>query len=141
MKQFTDPRTVKTLKITTVVLWALYVLATLAQVEIAYLLLSPMLALSACLLILSARKTQGHYVKISRAYAVGIAIWFAADILYIFCSLHPENDLLRTITDNVYLLPNCFFALGLVLFMHSEYNNPHFMRVLLHTFLCRFWPS
>ena len=138
MKQFTDPRTVKALKITTVVLWALYVLATLANVKAAYLLLSPMLALSACLLILSARESQGHYVKISRAYAVGIAIWFVADILYIFRSLHPENELLRTVTENLYLLPNCFFALGLVLFMHSEYNYPHFMRVLLHTFFLSF---
>ena len=138
MKSFTDPRTVKTLKITTVTLWVLFLLATFAKVESAYLVLSPLVALSACLLILSARKTQGHYVRISRAYAIGIAIWFVADVLYLICRLVPENTVLRTITENIYLIPNCFFALGLVLFMHSEYNYPHFMRVLLHTFFFSF---
>ena len=136
MKAFTDPRTVKMLKITTVTLWVLYVLATLAKVESAYLVLSPMVALSACLLILSARKTQGHYVRISRAYAIGIAIWFVADILFLIGRLAaPENTVLRTVTDNLYLLPNCVFACTASITIRIS------CACCCTRFSSRFWPS
>lgn len=97
--------------------------------------LSPLLALYCCLLILHSRRTQGHYLQISMAYAAGIGLWcVAAAAEYIAMVALPDSSMAQAVCDNLFLAPNAFFAVGLMLFAYNEYNLPHFQRMLLHTF-------
>lgn len=126
---------VKQLKLASLALWLLSAGAALLRLETLFLLLSALTALCCCLLILSSRDTQGHYQRISTAYAVGIGIWLLADLLSLCAHvLPPLRGTLQVSADYVRLFPAVFFSLGLIFFMHSEYNLPHFQRVVLNTF-------
>lgn len=132
-------RNVQQLKILTLLLLAGFVLASVARADRVAGVLSPLVALSACLLIILSRKTQGHYRRISLCYAVGIGIWFVADLLRLVYQVHlSASDVILLLSDNLFLLPDCFFALGLVFFSLSEYNLQHFQRLILNTFIIAF---
>ena len=125
---------VKALKTAAFGLWLASAAAALLHLELGLRLIAPLVALCCCLLIVSSRSTQGHYRRISASYAVGIGIWFVADCLALLAYLLPGRPSLAAAAEYIRLIPDVFFALGLVFFMHSEYNLPHFQRVVLHTF-------
>lgn len=125
----------RALRIAPFILWLGILAFALTGHAAAYYALSPLLALYCCLLILYARSTQGHYRQISMAYAAGIGVWCAAAVAELIAMVVlPQSGLARAVSDNLFLAPNAFFAVGLMLYAYNEYNQPHFQRMLLYTF-------
>ena len=131
-KQITN----RILRASSVLLWLFYSIAVLFEADLLYNILSPLTALSCILLILNNLPYIGRYKATAKFFMLGTAVWLLADILlFINTYVFPESEELYTVQDNLYLVPDYFFAIGLVAYVMNEFNKNHSQRILVSTFM------
>ena len=124
------------LQVSSVLLWLLYTVAVLFDFAILYNILSPLTALSCVLLIHNNLPLIGRYKPIASFFMLGTFVWFIADILlFINIYFFPESEELYMVQDNLYLVPDYFFAMGLVAYVVFEFTKTHSQRILVSTFI------
>lgn len=83
-------------------------------------LLSPVTVALVFILLLSEIPRLGPFKWSTVAMAVGMAIWFVADVIYLYADFYSENyDALMALTDDIYLLPDACFAMCISIYMLS----------------------
>ena len=126
----------RVLQVTSLVFWFAYTIAVLIDVDIAYNILSPLTALSCVLLIASSVSELGRYQGMAKFFMLGIGVWFIADVLLFICTyILPESEELFSVQDNLYLVPDYCFAMGLVVYVINEFTKTHSQRLLVSTFM------
>ena len=131
-----NEKLLKVLKISTLSLWLIYSVAVLLDADIVYNICSPLTSLSAILLIIFALPSIGRYKATAISYALGTFVWFIADILlFISTYIMPGDEILFTISDNLYLVPDYMFSAGLVFYIYYEFSKTQFQRVMANTFM------
>ena len=116
--------------------WLIYATATVAGIDIIYNIFSPLTALAAVLLIASCLKHAGKYRKAAIFVMCGIIAWMLSDIiLYLYTYILVGHELLVTVSDQMYLMPNYLFGAGLTAYIIADFRKQDIFRLLIDTFL------
>ena len=116
--------------------WLIYATATVAGIDIIYNIFSPLTALAAVLLIASCLKHAGKYRKAAIFVMCGIIAWMLSDIiLYLYTYILVGHELLVTVSDQLYLMPNYLFGAGLTAYIIADFRKQDIFRLLIDTFL------
>ena len=116
--------------------WLIYATATVAGIDIIYNIFSPLTALASALLIASCLKHAGKYKNAAIFVMCGIISWMISDILlYTYTYILVDNELLVTISDQMYLMPNYLFGAGLTAYIIADFRRQDIFRLLIDTFL------
>ncbi|MBR4515349.1 MAG: GGDEF domain-containing protein [Lachnospiraceae bacterium] len=136
MEQSTANIKKRILQILPFVFWFAYAVTVLLDIDLAYNILSPLTALTCVLLIAVSLPTLGRYKSIAIFFMIGIGVWFIADVILFTCTYSfPDNDFLWGVQDNLYLVPDYLFAMGLVAYVLNEFSKNHSQRLLVSTFM------
>ncbi len=121
--------------VSTLALWLIYSVAVLFDADVVYNVASPLTALSAIVLISFTLANIGRYRNVAVCFMIGTFIWFSADILLFVCTYIVDSEFIFDLSDNMYLVPDYLFALGLVFYIFHEYSKTQFQRLLSNTFI------
>ncbi len=126
----------KVLTSVTVCFWIIYTVATIVGADIVYNIFSPLTCIASIVLIASKLKETGKY-KIPACFFIGgIFAWFVSDIiLFIYTYIDKNNITLINLSDQLYLVPNYIFGMGLTAYMIVDFKKSDRIRLLIDTFI------
>ncbi len=110
--------------------------STLLEWDLVYNITSPIVTFSASFLIFESLGQTGVYRRVAIWFMLGILVWFLGDVLWILEEyLAPENELLETLTDNLYLIPDYFYVAGLISYAAIRFRKNDFQLMMIETFV------
>ena len=114
----------------------LFAVATFLEWDVAYNCASPVVSFSSALLIYKSLDSIGLYRKVAIWFMIGILVWFLGDIMWIIQNyVTPDNSVIETITDNLYLIPDYFYVGGLVSYAGIRFRKNDFQLLMVDTFV------
>jgi diguanylate cyclase (GGDEF)-like protein len=67
---------------------------------------------------------------------VGVAMWFVADVVWLFREyIFTGNYIFDTISDNLYLIPDYMYLIGIVMYAKYRFYRRDFQMILAHVFI------
>ena len=118
------------------VLWVVFTIATIMDVDIVYNYVSPFISLASAVLILYSRDTMGRFWRVGRWFMLGVFVWFIADILWIVQTyLITDNQIFTAVVDEVYLIPDFLYAFGIVTYALDRFTKNSSQMILTHAFI------
>ena len=135
---YTDRRNNRILLIIAIVMalfWVLFAVATILEWDYVYNFSSPIISFLATFLLFIAMKDMGIYAKVARWFMIGIFIWFLGDIAWVIeCHLLPENEVMGFLTDNLYLIPDFFYVVGLLSYAKIRFQRNDYRILIVDAF-------
>ncbi len=105
-------------------IWIVNAVASFAEWNVVYDLLSPLCAILAVILMARGIPSVGKHWISAFYFLFGIFFWVVSDSLVIVYSYFiPGDDVLVAIADALYLAPNYVFSLAFFLYMFSDFKK------------------
>lgn len=135
---YTDRRNNRIVLIIAIVMalfWVLFAVATILEWDYVYNFSSPIISFLATFLLFIAMKDMGIYAKVARWFMIGIFVWFLGDIAWVIeCYLLPENEVMGFLTDNLYLIPDFFYVVGLLSYAKIRFQKNDYRILIVDAF-------
>lgn len=113
---------IRILRVVTVVFLIIYAIATYLKMDGIYNTFSPLTVLSAAFLIVFSYANTGRSKRAAILFIAGMLTWFVSDLLWsIILYANMNTSAIEIISDNLYLIPEVLFTLGILMFWKSEF--------------------
>ncbi len=123
-------------KILIIFLWGIFLVTTLMDLDIVYDAVSIIFSFMCLILYIKSQDIIGKYWKVARWFAIGTFIWFIADILWFLAGhVFVDNSVLAFISDNLYLLPDYMFLVGVVFYARDRFDKISLQMLLIDAFV------
>ena len=131
-----ENRILLTISMIIVLGWILFSVSTFLDMDVIYNFASPVVTFLSSFLIFKSLHRMGKYRKVAIWCMMGIFVWFIGDLVWIVSSyILPDNSIIETITDNVYLIPDYFYIGGLISYAAVRFQKNDFQLLMVDSFV------
>ena len=124
------------LKVVAIVLFCIFTFATVMGWDAVFNLTSPVLSFVLAVLIYISFNTTGKYYRSALCFFLGVAVWFLADCVWAYCSFQTHvSDMLQKISDNLYLVPDYVFLLGIIVYARDVLKKSDYQKIAVNAFI------
>ncbi|WP_026527319.1 putative bifunctional diguanylate cyclase/phosphodiesterase [Butyrivibrio sp. VCD2006] len=124
----------KTILVALMISYLFFVLSTISGVSVLMRTFSPLTASLAASVIYISASICEPYKKHMTLLGLGVLSWTIGDVIYNSSVLLGEVDILDNISSVLFLLPNYFFGLALVLYLFRKLNKDSLNRIAFSSF-------
>ena len=116
--------------------WIVFTVTTVLDISIIYDWTSIFIGLFSGLAIFSAVEDMGRFKGLGYCFGTGCLVWVLADVIWAF-NVHVlgESEIIYKITDNIYLIPDYFFLLALIVYAREIFTKVDYSRIFINTFI------
>ena len=126
----------KLLLVVAIICWIIFSVATFLDVDVVYDWISIAVSFLSGFIILNSIKDMGRFKIIGYTFAIGCFVWSFADIIWAFnTQVNNESELVDRIVDNIYLIPDYLFLIGMILYAREIFNKIEYSRIIINTFI------
>ena len=116
--------------------WVLFAVSTLLEWDVVYNFTSPVVTFLSSFLIYKSLDYMGKYRVVAIWFMMAIFVWFLGDLMWLVQSyLAPENEIIETITDNIYLIPDYIYVGGLFAYASIRFKKNDLSLLMIDTFV------
>ncbi|MBQ4233001.1 MAG: GGDEF domain-containing protein [Lachnospiraceae bacterium] len=116
-------------------LFLAFAVTTFLAPEIVYDSISTVLSLFILLNILLALKHANRYVRCGQMLAGAVGSWLIADVLWLIYNNFHEDDLLISVSDQLFSLPVDFIFFAFIVYLRRDYTSTVFSRFVINAFM------